>query len=78
MRDTRGLCRGRIEEEKAMKDQKATADRRSFLKLAGAGAVTGGAAVAVTGEAKAAGQKPAGEGQYRETEHVRRYYDSAR
>ena len=56
-----------------------TADRRGFLKLAGAGAVTGtagvlGAGVAVAEVAGAA----APTGGYRETEHIRRYYDTAR
>ena len=51
--------------------------RRDFFR-AGAGAVVGGAALAATGkkaEAAAPGPNAAG---YRETEHVRRYYDSAR
>jgi hypothetical protein len=61
-------------------DDKPLADRRSFLKLASAGVVTGGAALA--------GDKPAEAGEaaegkparalYRETEHVKRYYDLAR
>ena len=60
----------------------ATADRRAFLKLAGAGAVTGGAAlVGASGwSAEAAAPTTAG-GQdtlYRETEHVKRYYELAR
>ncbi len=57
----------------------AVADRRSFLKLAGASAAAGGAAL-VSGEKKAeAGEagdkKPA---LYRETDHIRRYYELAR
>ena len=55
----------------------ATAGRREFFRLAGAGAVAGGAAlVAGTPEAKAA--LPDDAAGYRETDHVRRYYDSAR
>ena len=55
----------------------AMAGRREFFRLAGAGAVAGGAAmVAGTGEAEAAA--PEGGAGYRETDHVRRYYDSAR
>jgi hypothetical protein len=53
-------------------------DRRGFLKLAGATAAAGGAA-AVTGESKA--QTPEGKPKpalYRETEHIRRYYELAR
>ncbi len=55
----------------------AVADRRSFLKLAGATAAASGAAVVpVVAQAQEAEQKP---GQmYRETEHVRRYYELAR
>ena len=58
--------------------KEAVADRRSFLKLAGAGAAAGGAAL-MAGEKKAG----AAEGKskvslYRETEHIRRYYELAR
>lgn len=60
------------------KDDKAVTDRRSFLKLAGIGAaVTGAAAATGTKPASAAEDKPR-EGLYRETEHVRRYYELAR
>jgi hypothetical protein len=56
----------------------ATADRRSFLKLTAAGTVTaGGTFVAAKAEAaQTAGQSQ--DGLYRETEHVKRYYDLAR
>jgi len=58
--------------------KEAVADRRSFLKLAGAGAVTGGAAL-MTGDKKAeAGEAKPKTGLYRETEHIRRYYELAR
>ena len=56
----------------------AVADRRSFLKLAGAGAAAGGAAL-MTGETKAvAGETKAKVRLYRETDHIRRYYELAR
>ena len=57
----------------------AVADRRRFLKLAAAGTVTGGAAV-VAGTADAAPALPAtaDDGLYRESEHVKRYYELAR
>ena len=58
----------------------AVADRRGFLKRAGAGVVTAGATVLGAAEVKAAdpaGTKPT-DGGYRETEHIRQYYDSAR
>ena len=53
------------------------ADRRSFLKLAGAGAVAGGAALLPGGEAEASEAK-AKPSLYRETDHIRRYYELAR
>jgi hypothetical protein len=58
--------------------KEAVADRRSFLKLAGASAAAGGAAL-VGGETKAeaADAKPKAS-LYRETEHIRRYYELAR
>jgi len=56
----------------------AIADRRSFLKLAGAGVVTGGA-VLVGGKPAEASRKPEKkEGLYQESEHVKRYYELAR
>ena len=69
-------------ERTKMKDRKdkATADRRSFLKLAGLGAVAGGTAL-VAGDkpAEAASEATAGtDGLYRETEHVKRYYELAK
>ena len=52
--------------------------RRAFFRTAGAGAVAGGTAI-VTGSAQAAPVGAAETGQgYRETDHVRRYYESAR
>lgn len=55
------------------------ADRRSFLKLVGASAVGGGAALATTAASAARpADEPAPGGDYRETEHVRRFYDLAR
>ena len=54
------------------------ADRRSFLKLAGAGAAAGGAAL-IAGEKKAVAAEAAPTTTlYRETDHVRRYYELAR
>ena len=59
-------------------EKKVTADRRSFLKLVGAGAVTGGTALGATAASasQAAGDEKGG--SYRETEHVKTYYDLAR
>jgi hypothetical protein len=66
---------------KQMEKPAVTADRRAFLKLAGAGAVTGGAALvgaSASGEAAAAAGADGKETLYRETEHIKRYYDLAR
>jgi hypothetical protein len=60
------------------KTDKAVADRRNFIKLAGATAAGAGATVAATGVASAAPAKPTDGSQYRETAHVKAYYDSAR
>lgn len=63
-----------------MKENKkeTVADRRSFLKLAGAGAVAGGTAL-LTGEQKAEASEAKPDGAlYRETDHIRRYYELAR
>jgi hypothetical protein len=61
------------------KDKQSASERRAFLKLAGMGAVAGSAAA--LGRAKkveaAAADAPAGRG-YRETEHVKKFYRSAR
>ncbi len=55
------------------------ADRRSFLKLAGAGAVLGGAAVAGSGGAQAqTAPVDDGQGRYQETDHVRKVYELSR
>ncbi len=57
----------------------AVADRRNFLKLAGAGVVGGGAALAANvTPAAAAGEPTADSGSYRETDHVKRYYELAK
>ncbi|MEO1693923.1 MAG: twin-arginine translocation pathway signal protein [Pseudomonadota bacterium] len=61
-------------------NDKQAADRRGFLKLAGASVVGTGAAVVAGGAAQAA--QPVAEteqaGDYRATDHVKRYYDLAR
>jgi hypothetical protein len=71
-----------IEGEETMhKEDRATSiDRRSFLKKAGLTAGTVGAvAVATAAEAAVSSEDaaPGGDG-YRETEHVRTYYELAR
>jgi len=57
---------------------KVVEERRSFLKLAGLGAVTGGAAVATSGAVQAAEVEEENGSGYRETGHVKTYYDLAR
>lgn len=57
----------------------AQADRRGFLKLAGASVVGSGAALASTVTPAAATDAPTKDaGTYRETEHVKRYYELAK
>ena len=56
----------------------AVADRRSFLKLAGAGAAAGGAALMATDKKAEASEAKSKTSLYRETEHIRRYYELAR
>lgn len=58
--------------------EKTAEDRRDFLKLAGLGTVLGGAAIATGGTAEAAETVDETGGGYRETQHVKTYYQSAR
>lgn len=54
-------------------------DRRSFLKLAGLGTVTGGVALATAGgDAEAKEASDGKSGGYRETGHVKKFYETAR
>ena len=63
------------------KDEKPKSEqRRAFLKLGGSGVAAGGAALVLRGgaaesAAAASDQKAAG---YRETTHVRKFYETAR
>ncbi len=65
---------------KQSKGKPAVADRRSFLKLAGAGVVgTGAAAASAVVPAQAATQSDTNSSDgYRETDHVKRYYELAK
>jgi len=59
--------------------QSAKADRRSFLKLAGWGALSGGAVLALDkSQAEASETSVKSTGSYRETEHIQTYYESAK
>ena len=61
------------------KRQTAKADRRSFLKLVGAGALSGGAVLALDkSQAEASETSVKSTGSYRETEHIQTYYESTR
>jgi hypothetical protein len=57
--------------------EKSTAKRRDVLKLVGLAPVAGAAALAGGRPANSAPAKPAARG-YRESEHIRKYYESAR
>ena len=59
------------------KQEVGEANRRDFLKLSALGAVAG---VAATGSVAQAGTKTVSDanGEYRETEHVKAFYASAR
>lgn len=61
------------------KCDRANADRRNFLKLAGIGAVAGGAAL-VSGKGVAEAGTTADEKgrSYKQTDHIKTYYDLAR
>jgi anaerobic selenocysteine-containing dehydrogenase len=52
--------------------------RRDFLKLAGVGSLAGAAAAVSAEPAKADGADQDGGEGYRETKHVKTYYDLAR
>ena len=57
---------------------KTVADRRDFIKLAGATAAGAGATVATSGVVQAAPSATPADSLYRETAHVKRYYELAR
>ena len=61
------------------KDKVSKSERRDFLKLAGLGAVAGGAAALGRAKKAEAAAPDAAPGRgYRETEHVKKVYRSAR
>jgi hypothetical protein len=63
---------------KAKKEQQRVA-RRDLLKFAGLGSVAGAAALTSAGAGKeAAAAEPTKDSGYRETKHVRTYYDLAK
>ena len=60
------------------KTEKSVEGRRDFLKLASLGTVLGGAALATGGKAQASEAIDETGSGYRETAHVKTYYDSTR
>ncbi len=58
--------------------EKVADERRNFLKMVGLGTVTGGAALATSGAAQAEILEEKEGSGYRETSHVKTYYDLAR
>lgn len=59
--------------------EKQQVARRDLLKIAGLGGVAGAAAIATSaGKAEAAVEEGGKGSGYRETEHVRKYYELAR
>lgn len=58
------------------KTEKSATDRRDFLKLASIGTVMTGATIVATGSAQAAPVEDVKGSGYRETPHVKTYYDS--
>ncbi|VAW11873.1 hypothetical protein MNBD_ALPHA09-1477 [hydrothermal vent metagenome] len=67
----------RLNDDHGSMDGGAKTDRREFLRLASLGTVVGGAALVAGGSAKAAEAPKAGKG-YRDTAHIRSYYETAR
>ena len=60
-------------------DKNSMTDRRGFMKMLGVSAVSGGAALGAGGsEAKAQATASKKDGLYKETEHVKTYYDLAK
>lgn len=59
-------------------EKKGVEGRRDFLKLASLGTVLGGAALATGGKAHASQISTETESGYRETTHVKAYYNTAR
>jgi hypothetical protein len=65
-----------MNKEPVNESKKAVADRRSFLK--GAGAATGGTLLPASAAAEASAPLSTTPALYRETDHIRRYYQLAR
>ena len=58
--------------------EKVAEDRRNFLKMAGLGSVAGGAVIASAGTVQAESLDDEVSAGYRETGHVKTYYELAK
>jgi len=69
-----------MRQERGEERREHVASRRGFLRIAGIGTVAGAAGAVAGGVVAPAQARETGPGRvgYRETEHVRRYYDLAR
>ncbi|MGB7285758.1 MAG: twin-arginine translocation signal domain-containing protein [Salaquimonas sp.] len=61
-----------------VKSEKVKTDRRGFLKFAGLGSLATGAAIISGEKAEASEALDAAKNGYKETDHVKTFYDSAR
>jgi hypothetical protein len=59
-------------------DKPVSSQRRSFIKLMGLGGVTGAAAASGIAPKVQAASEPAKGGNYRETPHVKKFYELAK
>lgn len=59
-------------------EDKVANERRNFIKMVGLGTITGGAAIATSGAVQADTLDEIEGSGYRETGHVKTYYDLAR
>ena len=64
--------------EKNKQNTDTASNRRDFLKLAALSAATGGAVLASTNDSEASEVMSLTSAGYRETDHVRQFYKSAR
>lgn len=59
-------------------EKKVAEERRNFLKMVGLGTISGGAALATSGAVQAETLEEVEGSGYRETDHVKTYYDLAK
>jgi hypothetical protein len=78
MTDKKDLVRKDLVGKALVQTDRAIADRRNFIKLAGATAAGAGATIVTAGGVAASPAQPAADALYQETAHVKRYYETAR